>query len=97
MNTTQLSYADWERVNRNSLEADYQATEPDEREIRCETCYGKGFDECNLGHEHDCEDCDGTGKTTADCYHDFAQDLYEMQWAKDRRVLKEYETCLSQN
>lgn len=27
----------------------------------CETCGGEGYQECDLGHDHDCEDCDGNG------------------------------------
>lgn len=30
-------------------------------EILCDTCHGAGSEECNLGHEHDCDDCDGCG------------------------------------
>lgn len=28
----------------------------------CEDCDGEGFEECNLGHEHDCETCNGDGR-----------------------------------
>jgi hypothetical protein len=27
----------------------------------CSECEGEGYRECDLGHEHDCEDCDGNG------------------------------------
>lgn len=30
--------------------------------IDCEYCYGSGIRECDLGHEHDCDRCDGFGK-----------------------------------
>lgn len=29
---------------------------------KCLTCHGDGIVECNLGHEHDCDDCDGEGE-----------------------------------
>lgn len=29
----------------------------------CKNCKGLGEVRCNLGHEHDCEDCDGRGST----------------------------------
>lgn len=29
--------------------------------IECSSCDGFGTEECNLGHDHDCEDCDGKG------------------------------------
>ena len=31
----------------------------------CQTCAGEGYQECDLGHEHDCEDCDGNGVVPA--------------------------------
>jgi hypothetical protein len=31
-------------------------------DVECEECHGTMEVECNLGHIHDCEDCDGTGK-----------------------------------
>ncbi len=30
---------------------------------KCATCKGMGVAECNLGHEHDCTECDGDGRT----------------------------------
>ena len=32
----------------------------------CSECDGDGLIECNLGHEHECEFCEGTGKSTSD-------------------------------
>jgi hypothetical protein len=29
---------------------------------RCESCNGLGTAECNMGHEHDCHECEGKGK-----------------------------------
>ena len=31
-------------------------------EFECGPCKGAGFVECNLGHDHDCESCNGVGK-----------------------------------
>lgn len=28
----------------------------------CKKCDGEGYEECDLGHEHDCEECDGRGE-----------------------------------
>lgn len=33
----------------------------------CETCYGTGVVECNMGHEHECLNCYGNGFTTDKC------------------------------
>lgn len=33
----------------------------------CRECGGKGYRVCNLGHEHDCDECDGTGHACDDC------------------------------
>ena len=38
------------------------ATPPDSEE--CAYCHGDGVRECDMGHQHDCDYCDGTGKVT---------------------------------
>jgi hypothetical protein len=30
--------------------------------LDCDECYGTGESECNMGHMHNCEGCDGTGE-----------------------------------
>ena len=35
---------------------------------RCTSCRGFGLQECDLGHEHKCEGCDGTGYVTPDIF-----------------------------
>ena len=30
--------------------------------IDCKECYGSGIVECNYGHEHECDECDASGK-----------------------------------
>jgi len=35
--------------------------ELDELQTDCIVCGGNGYEECNLGHEHECEECDGEG------------------------------------
>jgi DnaJ-class molecular chaperone len=30
-------------------------------EVECETCDGTGSETCDFGHDHDCDDCDGSG------------------------------------
>ena len=34
---------------------------PKEEPEQCDTCLGDGDHECDCGHTHDCDDCDGTG------------------------------------
>lgn len=29
----------------------------------CKKCHGDGYEECDLGHEHDCESCGGSGSS----------------------------------
>ena len=96
MNTTQLSYDQYVRIYREDLEHEYHATDPDEREIDCPDCHGDGSQDCDLGHIHDCEACDGSGETTADSFEDFAKDDYDFRWFRDKRRVKEYEQWLSQ-
>lgn len=30
--------------------------------VKCKRCNGDGYEECDLGHEHDCEECEGQGE-----------------------------------
>lgn len=38
------------------------AGDADALPVKCEDCNGDGVVECNLGHEHDCDKCDGEGE-----------------------------------
>ena len=53
MTLKQLPYWDWVRLYRGELEEDYRKTDPNETLVRCDECYGKGYKECDLGHDHD--------------------------------------------
>jgi hypothetical protein len=53
-------------INISLLEAEINAKTPlvDEfliKERECSNCYGEGEVECDMGHDHDCPDCDGSG------------------------------------
>lgn len=97
MNTKELSYHDWVRIYRSELEDEYRKSDPEETLIKCPDCYGRGYDTCDLGHDHDCEHCDGEGKVQADTFEGFTAELYEAHCAKNKANLARYELCLSQS
>lgn len=38
-----------------------------EKMEECGPCGGDGYQECDMGHDHDCDDCDGKGEFLQDC------------------------------
>lgn len=71
---------------------------PLEKDVRCGDCYGKGYHECDLGHSHNCERCDGEGKsieTPDEALEEYGLKLFRIQIEQDRskitRFLKEQE------
>ena len=97
MNTKELSYHEWVRMYKSELEDEYRKSDPDETLVKCSECYGRGYDTCDLGHEHDCEECDGEGKVQADTFENYTADLYDTQLATDKQNLARYQACLSQS
>lgn len=49
-------------IDVNKLESEIKRLTPmvDER-VECRNCEGRGDIECNMGHDHDCTECDGEG------------------------------------
>lgn len=39
----------------------------EDTETTCDECIGLGTRTCDMGHEHDCDECDGTGKVLGWC------------------------------
>tara|TARA_R100001480_G_scaffold146109_2_gene144556 strand:- start:17674 stop:18000 length:327 start_codon:yes stop_codon:yes gene_type:complete len=71
-----ISYEEWKR----QVELAHKDDEP----VQCEECCGEGHQECDLGHEHECQECDGLGNvpaadTSRRAYaNDLASDLQAM-------------------
>lgn len=97
MNTKELPYQDWVRIYRSELEDEYMKSNPNETLIKCPDCHGQGYDTCDLGHDHDCETCQGDGKVQADTFKGFTSDLYERHIATNKVNLARYQACLSQS
>ncbi len=97
MNTKELSYHEWVRIYRSELEDEYLKSNPNETRIKCQECYGKGYETCDLGHDHDCETCDGEGKVQTDTFEGYTSDLYQKHLATNRANLARYQACLSQS
>ena len=69
--------------------------EDDEEETYCEgecpDCQGYGYQECDLGHEHDCEECNGTGKIQVTEKHDSVlNQIYKQEVLKDIKKYCDY-------
>jgi len=41
---------------------------------RCSSCEGNGYAECDLGHEHECYDCNGSGECESSAYYSFGKE-----------------------
>lgn len=59
MNTKRLTFEQWAERNEDLLE-DLGISLEDLGKV-CDYCEGRGELKCDLGHYHDCEDCDGKG------------------------------------
>jgi len=59
----------WILENREDLKRAFDELEPKVSLFpdKCPECHGKGYEECDLGHEHDCEECDGSGNAPDRC------------------------------
>lgn len=71
---------------------------PLDKDVQCGYCGGKGYHECDLGHSHDCEYCEGEGKTIKtpdEALEEYGMKLYKIQIERDRnktiKFLKEQE------
>lgn len=97
MNTKELPYHDWVRIYRSELEDEYRKSDPDETLVKCLECWGEGYETCDLGHTHDCEECDGEGTVQADTFEQYTADLYQKHLATNKVNLARYQACLSQS
>jgi DnaJ-class molecular chaperone len=73
---TTMTFEEWQRRNPNAL---------DETED-CSICDGEGSHTCECGHEHDCEECNGTGKKVS------LRALYNNQKSKDMAKLARWQS-----
>lgn len=45
-------------------------------ESTCHLCDGKGLRRCDLGHDHECDECEGTGKIRREVFVKLADKVY---------------------
>lgn len=82
----------WYAENKEDIHNEFGALISKEVET-CEECTGAGYVECNLGHTHDCEECDGEGKrvlTEDEVWREYALDAYNDRVSKDIKAVKRY-------
>jgi len=63
---------------------------PASKERSCSDCDGDGYHQCDMGHSHGCEKCDGTGKTVKEAdevLEEYGRTLYNAQVKSDREKL----------
>jgi DnaJ-class molecular chaperone len=89
-----IPFAEWYETNKKELEAEH-ALSNKENNTKCDECNGKGYRECDLGHEHECGECYGEG--TTDLLFEFASTSYINQRDADKvkylRYQKEMENA----
>jgi DnaJ-class molecular chaperone len=74
-----LTFKEW-KANNPELIAQLEENDED-----CDECEGRGIHECDCGDQHDCPDCDGSGKV-GDHIDDSLQKIYDAQ--KKQELLK---------
>lgn len=90
-----IKFTTWFQRNHAEIEQQYlsEAGPVLEQVRRCFDCDGKGSHECDLGHSHDCNRCDGTGKVMKEVdevLQDYARKLYDAQVSRDREKVFEF-------
>lgn len=86
---TPIKFSLWFHTNRTEIEQQYLSEVGSvlEQVRRCFDCDGRGYHNCDLGHSHDCDPCDGSGKVTKEIdevLQDYARNIYDIQVSKDR-------------
>ena len=90
-----MNYHRWFLLNKVWVETQYRSEygEPFDKDTRCSHCDGQGYAECDLGHSHDCEECDGEGKTTkspGEVLEEYGWKLYREQVISDREKVNKF-------
>lgn len=89
-----IPFIHWFRENEEDLKKEYDGLYGVQGEIRCHDCDGQGHQTCDMGHDHDCEYCDGDGWITPDVlFEEFAKDQYNQQLKNDRKKYQEFLSC----
>jgi hypothetical protein len=93
---TPIPFHVWYTRNKEDLEKEFEALklfEGDEDGRDCETCDGRGDQECDLGHDHECPDCEGSGKiqqSKDEALHEYANNQYRERVKLDTDKLRNY-------
>jgi hypothetical protein len=97
---TPVKFQNWYHLHKDWVASQHLATHgiPQSKERSCFACDGDGYHECDMGHSHDCGNCDGTGKIvkeTDEVLEEYGRTLYNAQVKSDHekvaKFLKEQE------
>jgi RecJ-like exonuclease len=83
----------WHEENREDLEKEFTVLDFVADDLDCPKCDGFGVLECDLDHDHECSDCEGTGKNDQsydEALSDYSHNQYHEQVKKDKEKLKVY-------
>lgn len=92
---TPIKFQEWYLRNAQWVQDQYHGEFgiPLEKDVRCGACDGKGYHECDMGHSHDCEYCDGEGKTIKtpdEALEEYGMKLYRIQIEWDRNKITKF-------
>lgn len=95
LNFTPIPFHRWMLENSEWIESQYRAEFGAllDKNTRCSYCDGQGYAECDLGHSHDCEECDGEGeftKTPEDVLEEYGGKLYRAEIKKDHEKVSKF-------
>lgn len=103
MSLSKLTYSNpimfptWVELNDEDLRAKFKEIyhcDPSDAKIpRCQNCDGQGYETCDLGCEHECPNCGGTGDGES-AYDQFIMAEYREQIRLDKERIKRYAETL---
>lgn len=88
---TPIRFEVWRAENSEDLKKEFDDLNMVNEEKNCDKCEGYGTIDCDLGFDHDCPDCEGSGKTDQtpeEALYDYSINQYHEQIKKDKEKLK---------
>lgn len=88
-----IPFSRWVQENESDLLKEFDIVATPGQDDTCEKCGGLGFVQCDMGHEHECEDCEGDGKVTLtpeQLFQQYSRDEYDFRKAVDFKKWTEY-------
>lgn len=92
----QTPFLIWFRFNEDELKRDFAKESIIFSEgvhwEECDECHGDGWVACNMGHDHECGRCEGSGRLNEESkFMKFAMSEYRIRLTVDHRKAVEYQ------